>query len=132
MMFIFPSQESSFTGWIPTYSIKAGIADTQGSAIYSLYFWIPNSIGRVVWAMLTKYSVTQRFRVIEITITLTSIGLVLLQFFKMYEIVCIVGSLIFGAMVASFYPFCMTLPLDNGFQNTISNNANFVLAHSIG
>ena len=132
MMLIFPAQESGFASWIPTYSIKAGLADTEGAAIYSLYFWVPNSIARIVWASLTRFTVTKRCKFIETTITLTSFLLVILQFFEMYSFVCLIGPLIFGSMVACFYPFCMALPLDNGFQNTVSNNANFVLANCIG
>ena len=130
-MLIFPAQESGMSGWIPTYSIKAGVADTEGAAMYSLYFWFPNSIARIVWA-LVNYTVTDRLKFIEIVVTATSFLLVILQFFDLYELVCIIGPVIFGSMLAIFFSFCMALPLDNGFQNTLSNNANFVLANCIG
>ena len=66
------------------------------------------------------------------TVTLTSILLVVLQYFKFYSLVCILGPFIFGCMLASFFPFCMSLPIDNGFQCTLANNANFMLANCIG
>ena len=62
-MMIFPAQESGMAGWMPTYSIKAGVSDTEGAAIYSFLFWFPNAVAGVIWALLTQYTVTQRMKV---------------------------------------------------------------------
>ena len=129
---LMPTQESAFASWIPTYSIKAGVAGTEGAAIYSFWFWLPNAIARPVWALLGKYTVSQRARVIVITLTVTSCLLVILQYLQLYSLVCTIGPVVFGTMMACFFTFCMALPLDNGFQNTIANNANFILANAMG
>ena len=129
---LMPTQESAFASWIPTYSIKSGIANTEGSAIYSFWFWFTNAIARPIWALLGRYSVSQRARIIVITLTFTSFLLVLLQYLELYTLVCIIGPVVFGTMMACFFTFCIALPLDNGFQNTIANNANFILANAMG
>lgn len=35
-------------------------------------------------------------------------------------------------MLACVYSYCLALPIDNGFQVGLANNANFVLANCIG
>ena len=80
IMLIFPAQEIGFASWLPTYAIKAGITDTEGSAIYSMYFWLPNAIARFVWAFLITAPVTYRMQVIKITITGTAFLLLILQY----------------------------------------------------
>ena len=121
-----------FASWLPTYSIKAGIADASSAAVFTLYFWLANTIARLFWTFLTMYSVTQRLKVILMTVTATSILLVLLQSLELYYLVCTIGPVVFGFMVSCVYSFCVALPIDNGFQSTVSNTANFLLANCIG
>ena len=131
-MLMFPAQEVGFASWLPTYSIKAGIADTSNAAVYSLYFWLPNTIARLFWSFLARCTVTYRLKIVEITVTITSVLLFVLQYFELYQLVCIIGPIIFGFMLSCVYSFCVTLPIDNGYDNTISNSANFMLANCIG
>lgn len=42
IFFFFSSVELGEASWISTYSIKAGVASVESSAIYCLLFWIPN------------------------------------------------------------------------------------------
>lgn len=120
------------SGWIPTYSIKAGIADTQTSGLYSTLFWMSNAIFRLIWAFCIKASVNKKLRFIFSTITVFSILLIVFQYLNFFSFVCSMGCLYFGAMLAGVYGFCLAFPIDNGFDNTSRNNANIVMAYCIG
>ena len=132
LMLIFPIQEIGFSSWMPTYSIKSGIADTQTSGIYSLYFWLPNTISRIVWTFFIPWSITKRLKVITTTLALLSFLLVVFQYMEQYTLVCTIGPLAFGSMVGCYFGFCLSLPLDNGFFTNTNNNANFMIAYCIG
>ena len=132
IMLILPAQQIGFASWLPTYSIKAGISETSNAAIYSIYFWLPNTISRVIWAFFIKSSVTDKLKIINISVTIVSIVLVLLQYMEFYAVICVLGPVVFGFMLACVYSFCLALPIDNGFDSTTSNNANFVLANCMG
>lgn len=131
-MVLFPAQEVGMSGWMPTYSIKAGIADTDNSGIYSTLFWISNTIFRVVWALWIKGTVNTKLRFILSSITVVCLFLIILQGLEQYKLVCIVGSIYFGAMLSCVYSFCLALPISNGYKSTTSNNANIVMAYCIG
>jgi hypothetical protein len=49
MFFFFATVELTIASWMPTYAIKAGVADVKGSALFSSLFWIPNCIFKVLW-----------------------------------------------------------------------------------
>ena len=131
MMLIFPAQETGFVGWIPTYSIKAGVSNVESASIYSLLFWLPNTILRIVWATL-PYSVTNKLKSALAGFLFTSFLFLFIQYAEYYELLCVSSSLTFGLLTSSMYGFYITLPLDNGFALTTSNNANFILANCIG
>lgn len=132
IMLLFPAQEVGMSGWMPTYSIKAGIAGVETSGLYSTLFWLSNAIFRVVWACWIKGPVNCKLRFILSTISGVSVVLLMLQWAGLYQFVCVLGSVYFGAMLSCIYAFCLAFPADNGFQNTTSNSANFVMAYCIG
>jgi fucose permease len=49
IFFFYATVELGMGSWISTYAIKAGVTDIQGSAIYSMLFWLPNCLGRLGW-----------------------------------------------------------------------------------
>jgi fucose permease len=49
VFFCFATAEMGIGSWMPTYSIKAGVADTKGSSLFSLLFWGPNCLVRLFW-----------------------------------------------------------------------------------
>ena len=72
--------ELGMASWIPTYSIKAGVADVDTSAIYSLLFWLPNCFSRLAW-MYVPGSVQDRLGLSLKTVFIASFIPVLLQYF---------------------------------------------------
>lgn len=52
IFFLFATLELTIGSWMPTYSIKAGVADTKGSALFSSLFWITNCVVKVFWVYL--------------------------------------------------------------------------------
>ena len=129
---IFPIQEIGFASWLPTYSIKAGIASIEDSGIYSMYFWISNSASRAVWIFLVTCSITQRLKVITISTTIIAILLLFLQQMELYHLVCVLGPLVFGFLLGCMHTFCFALPVDLGFHVTNTNNAHFMFLNCIG
>lgn len=78
-MFLFPAQEAGFGSWIPTYAIKSGIAVEKHVGVYGICFWFPNAISRLVWIFLVKASVASKIRFIYVTLTITALVCVILQ-----------------------------------------------------
>jgi hypothetical protein len=52
IFFFFATVELGVASWIPTYSIKSGVADVKGSTIFSMLFWVPNCFTRLFWIYL--------------------------------------------------------------------------------
>lgn len=114
------------------YSIKTGIADVESSGLYSSLFWMSNAVFRIIWAFCIKYPVNSKLRFILSSISVLSVILLLLQWAGLYQLLCWLSTIYFGAMLSCIYGFCLAFPIDNGFKNTTSNSANFVMAYCIG
>ena len=100
--------------------------------MYSLYFWLPNTLSRVVWAFFVMTPIKDRLSLITRTLCVFGAALVWLQLLGKYEIICVAGPMAFGCMLGCFLSFCLALPLSLGFYSTTANNANMMLAYCIG
>ena len=38
--------------WMPTYSIKAGVTDVDGSSLFGLLYWGPDCLVKLLWIYL--------------------------------------------------------------------------------
>jgi hypothetical protein len=54
------------------------------------------------------------------------------QYLEWYELICIFVPIGTGIFMAGVYGFGIALPVDNGFVTSPQDNANFILANSIG
>ena len=131
IMFFYCTMEIGFASWLPTYAIKAGLTDTEGSGFYSLLFWFPNAVGRLVWTFVPG-SVHFKLGVI-LRVQLCSVGLmVVLQWLELYSAVCYCGGIISGFTLANMYSLCLAVSNSHGFHLTITNNSHIVLANCLG
>lgn len=80
IFFFFATEELGMASWIPTYSIKAGIANVDSSAIYSLLFWLPNCLGRLGW-MYVPGSVEKRLGMGLKAVVVTLLVTIIFQYF---------------------------------------------------
>lgn len=117
--------------WIPTYSIKAGVADVNSSAIYSLLFWLPNCLARLGW-MYVPGSVQQRLGLSLKTVFLAAFVPVILQYLQLYKLVCLFAPIASGILIGGVFGFGISLPVDSGFAPSSQSNANFILANALG
>lgn len=131
IFFFYATEELGMGSWISTYSIKTGIADVESSALYSMLFWIPNCLGRLLW-MYVPGKIEQRLGLALKTVLIVMVFTVFFQYCGWYKLVCIFAPLTTGIFIAGVYGFCMALPVDNGFITTPQDNANFILGNSFG
>lgn len=129
---IYPIQEIGFASWLPTYSIKAGVATYEESGIFSMYFWMSNSVARLVWIFLIPGSITFKTKIVAISTTILAAILIVLQSMELYKLVCVMGPLLFGFLLGCMHSFIYTLPLDRGIHVSNANNAHFTFANCIG
>lgn len=131
IMLIYATQEIGLSSWIPTYAIKAEVSDIEHSGIYSLLFWLPNCIFRLVWIYVPlTFHAKLKMNIYSLTIT-TAIAL-LLQSMGEYSTVCLFVSISSGIFLSNLYSFFLALPSQSGYQFSSSNSANFVIANCLG
>lgn len=131
MMVIYATQEIGMSSWIPTYAIKAGVTDYARAGIYSMYFWVPSCLFRLIW-LAVPLSFDQKLRTIVVGLVLTtSVGL-FLQLIGRYDWVCVVGPVSSGILLSNLYAFFLALPVQKGFVFTSSNSAHLVIANCLG
>jgi hypothetical protein len=131
IFFFYATEELGMGSWISTYSIKAGVADVEGSAFYSLLFWLPNCFGRLVW-MYIPGKVERRLGISLKAVLFTVVITVIFQYFEWFYLVCIFAPITSGLLIAGVYGFGIALPVDNGFAPCSQVNANFILANALG
>lgn len=131
IFFFYATEELGMGSWISTYSIKTGIANVESSAFYSMLFWVPNCLGRLLW-MYVPGNIEQRLGLALKTVLIVMVFTVFFQYFGWYNLVCIFAPLVTGILIAGVYGFCMALPVDNGFITTPQDNANFILGNALG
>ena len=115
--------ETGISGWIATYSIKAGVADVNSSAIYSLMFWVPNYFFKLVW-MHTPSRIQEKMNFSLRAVVAVMLICLALQTAGMYKLVCVFMSIIGGIFTAGVFNFGVSLPVDNGFTMTPEVMAN--------
>lgn len=77
ILFFYATEELGMGSWIPTYSIKAGIADTDSAALYSFIFWTSNCLCRLC-LMYMPGTVERKIRVcLRCVIISLVVGLIL-------------------------------------------------------
>lgn len=117
--------------WISTYSIKAGISDIEGSAIYSLLFWLASCSCRLGW-MYVPGTIEQRLGLSLKGTIVAAIITFIFQEIGWFQLVCIFAPISTGILTAAVYGFGIALPVDKGFPNCSQANANFILANALG
>jgi len=130
-MLIHSTLEIGIGSWIPTYAIKAGITSIERSGIYSMLFWLPNCIFRLIWIYI-PLDFHSKLKLIVYSLAGSTTILLLLQSFDLYQAVCIFGPLTTGILLSNLYVFILAIPTQNGYQFTGSNSANLVMANSLG
>lgn len=129
--FFFATQELGVASWISTYSIKAGVADIQTSAIYSTLFWVPNCFFRIFW-MYVPGNVEYRLGLGLKGAICTMVMALLLQYGQYYSAVCILLPICSGLFIAGVFGFIMALAVDKGFTSSSTDNSNILLGNSFG
>ena len=103
--------------WIPTYAIKAGISDKEHSGIYSMMFWVPNCIFRLVWIYI-PLNFHAKLKIIVYSLAFVGILTFFLQSFQLYKAVCIVGPIAAGILLSNLYAIFLALPTQCGYSFT--------------
>lgn len=131
MMVLYATEEIGMSSWIPTYSIKANVSNIEHSGFYSMLFWLPNCLFRLIWIWIPM-EFYQKLKTIIVSLLGVTIITVFLQMSGEYELVCLVGPIASGILLSNLYAFFLALPVQSGFTFTNSNSANFVIASCLG
>ena len=98
--------EVSFSGWISTYTVKVGLADTAGAALVTAAFW-----GAFMFSRLASIPLATRMRPRTIIITdllLALVGVAVIYFLPASYLALWLGTILFGLGIASSFPTVLT------------------------
>lgn len=131
VFFCFATAEMGIGSWMPTYSIKAGVADTKGSSLFSLLFWGPNCLVRLLWIYM-PVSIEKKLGVALNLVLVAAIITLFLQLSGQLEMVCYFAPISIGIFISGVYGFSLSWTVNNGFAFCPEDNANFLLSYIIG
>jgi hypothetical protein len=131
IFFFFATNELGVGSWIPTYAIKANITDVDGSGFYSLLFWVPNCLSRLLW-MYIPGNIRERLGKALKGVFVIAVFALILQFMDAYYAMCYILTIGTGLFIGCVYGFGISVAADSGFEPSASDNADFVLANALG
>jgi hypothetical protein len=82
--------------------------------------------------MYVPGSIEKRLGISLKAVLITMVITVIFQYAEWYQIVCIFAPLASGTLIAGVFAFGIALPVDNGFIPSAQDNANFIIANSLG
>ena len=97
-----------YAGWIPTYVIKAQVADAKEASSLASIFWITNTIARLVLLYMPG-SVSERLNFLLRSLVISTFIVVILQFMGFYYLVSYAGIISSGAILSAMYALFYSL-----------------------
>ena len=114
--FIYVGIETGFGGWIPTFSLKTGVAKTESKAAYlTAVFYGSLAAGRIISVPVSIFfSSTSMIRG-QLLISLVG-GIVFFFFGSLAYTSIYLSCAILGAGLSGLFPLMLVLPVDYGFE----------------
>jgi fucose permease len=131
LFFFYIAEEVGYANWIPTYAVKAGVAGPDEASALASYFWITNTIARLVLLYL-QGSVTDRLRMLLKALLISTIIVLILQWMGHLKLVSYLGVISSGLFLSAMYALFFSIAIDYGFGLSPSNTANFAMSASLG
>ncbi|HEV8560489.1 MAG TPA: MFS transporter [Actinophytocola sp.] len=130
LLFFYVGAEISFSGWIPSYTLTRGIADSAAAAAYySSLFWIAVTAGRLLWLPFTRTVAPERLLATGVTACVLALGSIWLL--PSSSGCVIAGTVAFGLAMSPIFPSAFTL-LDRRGQITGKVSAVCLCTASVG
>lgn len=107
ILFFYVGAEISFAGWMPSYTLSRGLAETAaGAAYFTSIFWISVTVGRLLWLPATKYIKPQWVLSSSAVLCVAMIGLIWMWPDSLA--VTVTGTIGFGFAMSSIFPSAFT------------------------
>lgn len=123
--------ELGFGNWIPSYAVMGQVATKQEAINFSSLFWLAMTIFRFAAGCL-PFNATKKMILLEFAL----IGSILVSILMISNgrviMACYFGSFAFGMCFSPMFPLMLTLQTDYNLEMTAKQNANCMLASSVG
>jgi fucose permease len=108
LYFLYFGLESSYSVWIPTYSVLAKISSKEEATAYSLVFYLSMAISRFVLAIPTKSKTSSRTQFSLLLLLIISVLAVLLHF-TYPHFGCYFVSILYGFAMSPLYSWYLAI-----------------------
>ena len=101
-LFIYVGCETSYGGWISSYSILAGVSERAEATFYATIYWIVITITRFISAIAPGTS-SQKMRFLLRGVVLAGVICLTLIYSGYVHFTCYFGGIIFGMFFSCLY-----------------------------
>jgi fucose permease len=131
MLFLYIAEEVGFAGWIPTYAVKAGVADDRAASALASIFWIVNTIARIV-LLYMKGTVAERLSILLKLLTVSTFLVLVIQWMGYLTLVAYMGVITSGIFLSAMYALFFSVAQEYGYELNTSSTANLAMSASLG
>ena len=118
--------ELTVNGWIPSYSVLAGIKNSTEATIYGTIFWIMMTICRLGVPHL-PYSITIKLKIALYSLVFTSIVSLIIHSSAQYGLAVMFAAVFFGCGCSIVFPFIFSVSHEYGIKFKKEQTTNFLL-----
>lgn len=130
-LFVYVGCETSYGGWISSYSILAGVSEKEEATFYATVYWIVITLFRFISAIAPGTS-SQKMRFLLKGIVVSGITCLILIYSGYVHFTCYFGGIIFGIVFSCLYILSLSIASEFGFTILDHQTGNIILYGVLG